>query len=153
MGTEKSSAFCDNCGKQVSIERQTPNHILHLLLSVITCGLWLLVWMSQSAEKQAWRCAACGKELGGGSDGWGAIGSMLATPPITADDALRACPSCREQIRRDATKCKHCGTNVDPIVLDITKNHEEFHSDKRIGYIATAVFIFLIYAMVRGCGK
>lgn len=22
-----------------------PNHVLHLLLSVITCGLWLPIWM------------------------------------------------------------------------------------------------------------
>lgn len=153
MGTEKSSAFCDNCGRQVSIERQSVNHILHLLLSVLTCGLWLLVWASKSSEKKAWRCTSCGKELGGGSNGWGTIGAVLATPPMAAEDALRNCPFCKELIRKDATKCKHCGSNIDPVVTDVTKSHEQFHSDKRIGYIVAIIVAIAVYAMIRGCGK
>ena len=28
----------------VMVEGKPPNHILHLLLTVFTCGFWLLIW-------------------------------------------------------------------------------------------------------------
>lgn len=31
-----------------------------------------------------------------------------------ASVAMRACPECREPIRADARKCKHCGSAVEP---------------------------------------
>lgn len=30
----------------VSTERRGPNHLLHLVLTVITCGLWAPVWIA-----------------------------------------------------------------------------------------------------------
>lgn len=30
---------------QVTVVRDRPNHILHLLLSVVTCGLWIPIWI------------------------------------------------------------------------------------------------------------
>jgi len=81
MGTEQASAYCKNCNKQVLVTRNTPNHILHLLLSLVTCGLWLLVWWSMSSEKKPWRCSQCGLSLGGGSNGWGVIGSLFSKKP------------------------------------------------------------------------
>lgn len=33
--------------------------------------------------------------------------------PITAESHVR-CPDCRELVRRDARKCKHCGTSLIP---------------------------------------
>jgi hypothetical protein len=41
-----------------------PNHILHLLMTVLFCGLWLPVWIVCCfAEGGAsdWRCTQCGK--------------------------------------------------------------------------------------------
>lgn len=31
--------------QRVEIVNARPNHVLHLLLSVITCGLWIPVWL------------------------------------------------------------------------------------------------------------
>ena len=55
-----SSGYCLHCKKQVKIERQTPNHILHLLLSIITGGFWLIVWIILCCFSGQYRCPICG---------------------------------------------------------------------------------------------
>lgn len=45
----------------VLAERQTPNHILHLLLSVVTVGFWIPVWLLVTLfAPGAYRCPICG---------------------------------------------------------------------------------------------
>jgi hypothetical protein len=47
--------------RMVLAERQTPNHILHLLLSVVTAGFWLPVWLLVVVVGGgAYRCPSCG---------------------------------------------------------------------------------------------
>ena len=42
-------------------ERNTPNHILHLLLTLVTAGLWILVWLFVSFRiRSGWRCSQYG---------------------------------------------------------------------------------------------
>lgn len=53
-------AHCSACNAPRKVERQTPNHILHLLLSVLTGGLWLVVWIALALIPRPWRCATCG---------------------------------------------------------------------------------------------
>jgi hypothetical protein len=36
------------------------------------------------------------------------------TPYVSSDD-LRKCPECAELIKREARKCKHCGSQVEPL--------------------------------------
>lgn len=55
-----SSGYCKHCRKQVKIEGQSPNHILHLLLSIITGGLWLIVWIILCCLSGKYRCPICG---------------------------------------------------------------------------------------------
>jgi DNA-directed RNA polymerase subunit RPC12/RpoP len=82
MSKEQASAYCDRCEKQVLIERPGgANHIFHLLMTILTCGIWILVWMNQATESPSWRCSECGKNLGWGSNGWGLIGSALTKKP------------------------------------------------------------------------
>jgi len=53
MRTENQIAVLqDECVKlKQEIKETRPNHILHLLLSVVTGGLWLLVWALLSLDK------------------------------------------------------------------------------------------------------
>ena len=44
----------------------TPNHILHLLLTVVTGGLWVVVWLWLSIGPKSWRCPSCGRSTGSG---------------------------------------------------------------------------------------
>ncbi len=57
---EETQKFCNQCNRLVVARRQGTNHILHLLLSLVTCGLWLLVWGASSVKFGGWRCSFCG---------------------------------------------------------------------------------------------
>lgn len=45
MGIKKARRYCPQEDKLVLAEKQTPNHILHLLLSVVTMGFWIPIWI------------------------------------------------------------------------------------------------------------
>jgi hypothetical protein len=56
---------CKQCGKATwHSQTVTPiNHVLHLLISVLLCGLWLPVWIIFALlgpDKSRWRCNECG---------------------------------------------------------------------------------------------
>ncbi len=58
---------CARCGIQTMHMREEPNHVLHLLLSVFTIGIWLPVWVVVGFLGGRWRCGVCG----GRGGGWG----------------------------------------------------------------------------------
>lgn len=64
MRTETSRQECDYCERVTKHERDIgqPNHILHLLASVFTAGLWIPVWvyLSVTQSKGKWSCSQCG---------------------------------------------------------------------------------------------
>jgi hypothetical protein len=66
MATETAQRFCQSCQRNtLYVRHSTPvNHVLHLLLSVLVCGLWLPVWLLIVLCHQPYqaplRCATCG---------------------------------------------------------------------------------------------
>jgi hypothetical protein len=60
MADEKASGFCKQCNKQSVVFRKGTNHILHLLLTLVTMGLWILVWFGSAVKFGGWRCSTCG---------------------------------------------------------------------------------------------
>ena len=109
---DKSSAYSPNCDEQVLMVRKTPNHILHFLITIVTCGVWLIVWISIASEKKPWRCSRCGEKLGGGSNGWGLVGAAFATQPQKKGPEKGSCPFCKESVHKDAVFCKHCHQTI-----------------------------------------
>lgn len=57
--------FCEEEVAMVLAERQTPNHILHLLLSVFTGGAWIVVWIILTLSVGAYKCPRCGARTRG----------------------------------------------------------------------------------------
>lgn len=55
------NGHCERCNKNVKLHKIKANHILHLLLSIITFGLWLIVWFFVGKGK-AWQCDECGRK-------------------------------------------------------------------------------------------
>ncbi len=56
--------YCQQCGSEQKCLGKTPNHLLHFLLSLVTFGLWLLVWMlTQMSAANVWTCDACGSDI------------------------------------------------------------------------------------------
>lgn len=53
--------FCEDDVAMVLAERQTPNHVLHLLLSIFTVGFWIPVWIIVVLlTSGAYKCPRCG---------------------------------------------------------------------------------------------
>jgi hypothetical protein len=62
VSTTNAVLPCAICRRPTLHLVQKPNHILHLLLSVVTMGLWLVVWLmvAVNARDQAEVCTVCG---------------------------------------------------------------------------------------------
>lgn len=58
---EQDTGYCKYCQQQVRITRTTPNHLLHLALTLLTGGLWFIVWLFDT--NGAWRCIYCGNKV------------------------------------------------------------------------------------------
>lgn len=59
MGTR----FCRLCNRQVATKpRYEVNHLIHLILSLVTCGLWLPLWLTACimSAVQGNVCSFCG---------------------------------------------------------------------------------------------
>jgi len=55
------SGYCVKCEKVVKIEKEKLNHILHLILTFLSGGIWSLIW-GRLAYKNLWRCSYCGSK-------------------------------------------------------------------------------------------
>jgi hypothetical protein len=64
MGQKTAQRFCPLEQRYVLAVKRTPNHILHLLLSIVTGGLWLFVWLALIiiSGESSYRCASCGSK-------------------------------------------------------------------------------------------
>ena len=60
MAMQYKSGYCKQCKDQRKVERKGTNHILHLLLSILTAGIWLIVWIGIAIKFGGWRCERCG---------------------------------------------------------------------------------------------
>lgn len=56
---EIRNGTCKRCGI-VRIQRPGTNHLMHLVLSVLTGGLWLAIWVLAVMLPSQWRCDSCG---------------------------------------------------------------------------------------------
>lgn len=59
-------AFCESCDRYVrGVKEKNTTHVLHVLLSVCTCGLWLPIWLlvGVSDASQPYRCPYCGSRV------------------------------------------------------------------------------------------
>jgi hypothetical protein len=61
MSIQKAKKTCPN-HQSVLAERPGTNHILHLILSLITGGLWLIVWIGVAIKFGGWQCPICGSK-------------------------------------------------------------------------------------------
>ena len=62
VSTNQKMLKCKTCGRPTPHLVDRPNHILHLLLSVVTAGLWLIVWLFVGAGEKKATCTVCGSK-------------------------------------------------------------------------------------------
>ena len=51
---------CVACGTPTMHVRKNPNHIRHLLLTLITLGLWGIIWIIVAMNAGRFICTNCG---------------------------------------------------------------------------------------------
>lgn len=58
----ETQIYCRSCQRHVLARKRATNHVLHLLASVLLCGLWIPVWIviALLASSEPWRCSVCG---------------------------------------------------------------------------------------------
>lgn len=62
MAEDKKQAYCQECGENVLVTRKGTNHILHFILSVLTLGVWIPIWILSAIKVGGWRCNRCGSK-------------------------------------------------------------------------------------------
>jgi hypothetical protein len=62
MGRTGFKAHCPHCRCDRMFVHARIANWLHLLLTIVTAGLWAIVWLAVFIGKslRPWRCAACG---------------------------------------------------------------------------------------------
>lgn len=55
-------APCEHCQQWTQHYRDAPNHVMHILLTLLTCGIWAPVWLiAAMGGVRHWRCCRCGR--------------------------------------------------------------------------------------------
>jgi hypothetical protein len=57
---EEASGYCGKCLKQAPVGRQAINHAPHLILTLLTAGLWAIFWIRDARRPRPWLCLECG---------------------------------------------------------------------------------------------
>ena len=65
MSTKQLMAYCQNEGRDTLHIQETPNHLLHLILSILTGGIWIIVWLILMMTTDPATCTFCGTQQGG----------------------------------------------------------------------------------------
>jgi len=60
MAQDTKGGYCKDCQAKRVLTRPGTNHILHLLLSIFTAGLWLIIWLGVGIKMGGWSCGTCG---------------------------------------------------------------------------------------------
>ena len=55
---------CKECDAYRPFDKHGPNHILHLLLTLLTFGLWSVIWLliTIGKEFEPYHCRVCGEK-------------------------------------------------------------------------------------------
>ena len=62
MGEVRTTLWCNRCQRNTGHLRQTANHVVHLLVFLFTCGLWIIMWaiFAILAQSNPSHCVVCG---------------------------------------------------------------------------------------------
>lgn len=62
MPADTHKFFCTRCTAERTFRRLKVNHRFHLIISIVTGGLWLISWLGVVVARrfQPWYCSICG---------------------------------------------------------------------------------------------
>ena len=62
---ETCEVYCKHCNKKTKPIQATPDGMLHLILSILTYRVWLIVWhiLREVGFINKYKCPSCGSKL------------------------------------------------------------------------------------------
>ncbi len=102
--------YCPHCKTYVRAEAEEINWILHVILSVLTYGFWLIVLLIlylKRGEELEWKCPLCNRPLNS------PISNATDNPNSNTSVTQRFCPKCNTEIPRSSKYCPECGFKFD----------------------------------------
>jgi DNA-directed RNA polymerase subunit RPC12/RpoP len=106
---EYNSRFCPHCEQQRLFVRNGVNHLVHAIVTLLLCGLWLPIWIIAMLSEDPWCCSVCGWSPG---------------EPMRSKLIKLVCPACGHKIgfqKTDGGKtgaCPDCGSPVNiPLII------------------------------------
>lgn len=66
MAWKHENRVCNHCGHLQTVKIKKPNHILHIILSIVTAGVWLVIYAAAAMESlgvASPKCVKCGKKM------------------------------------------------------------------------------------------
>jgi len=61
---EHRDGYCGRCTKQVTVKRRVVRHTPHVLMTIVTLGIWIPRWRrAAQVEPEQWRCCSCHQEV------------------------------------------------------------------------------------------
>ena len=112
--------ICRNCGHVGEPEQSNRGHVLISLLLLclfIIPGIIYIVWRRSDPHL---RCERCGSIDTVAQDS--PFAAQLLNDRITPQTHVR-CPDCKELVRHDAIRCKHCGVGLTPVAPTAEPTH------------------------------
>lgn len=105
MPLSTQSIYCPNCKANRAHQKNACAHLVHALVTLFLCGLWIPVWIiaAIAAEMRSYRCTQCGAAAKKGGSlttfalaGVGAVifvGGILTVPAMVITYLKRGAPT------------------------------------------------------------
>ena len=64
LSQQETCKFCAHCKKHVLAVRPGTPRLRQLALTVLTLGVWSIVWIVDACRRPGWRCSVCDRRVG-----------------------------------------------------------------------------------------
>lgn len=64
LSQQETTKFCPVCNRHVLAVRPGTSRLRQLVLTVVTLGLWGIVWVVDALRRPGWRCSVCDRRVG-----------------------------------------------------------------------------------------
>jgi hypothetical protein len=64
VSQQETTKFCGQCNAHVRAVRPGTSRLRQIGLTIVTLGVWSIVWIVDAMRRPGWRCSVCDRQLG-----------------------------------------------------------------------------------------
>jgi hypothetical protein len=64
LSQQETSKFCPHCHQHVLAVRPGTPRLRQITLTILTLGIWSIVWIVDAIRRPGWRCSVCDRRVG-----------------------------------------------------------------------------------------